>query len=138
MVIWIEEAIKKLDEQQNAPESCVSGQAFKAVPPVAPAEFAETPIASAIVPDCQIPDEPSEVEIDARIDRLLRENLKLLQERTALRENIKATQARSSKCLEEARHAKKLVREFLVSMQSSLLVSPEDLAAMQEWAAKPL
>jgi hypothetical protein len=114
----------------------VSGQEF---PVAALAELVDptpTPFAVAVVPACELPPESTPVEVDARIDRLLREHLDLLRERTALRENLTATQNRSTKCLEEARKAKKLARALIEATEIG--ASDDAYDALRDWAAEDL
>ncbi len=62
--------------------------------------------------DSTNPPSDREREIDARVDRLLGENLALMTERAALNRNMASTHERSNELLAEARLAKKLVREY--------------------------
>jgi hypothetical protein len=89
-------------------------QSFKAAEPVSSSDPHPTPFAQAIVPEAVPPDSVESVKaIDARVDRLLAEQLSLLVERKQLREIADERANRSTELLTEARAAKKLVRSYI-------------------------
>lgn len=112
-----------------------------APPPMDPGH--PTPIAQAIVPRViALPPEPTLLEVDKRIERLLGEIATLTMERKRIYENLSLAQERSSACLEYARRGKRLAKEYLVAMEKAVLhptderMETEDLArhALRAWA----
>lgn len=111
-------------DEASEPEPRPADGHLKAAPMSAtePSPFSfdprHTPRATAIVPDALMSDrEPTsrEILLDERVDRLLKENYELLKERKELREIAGHRYDRCSELLEEARLAKRLVRESIAS-----------------------
>ncbi len=109
-------------------------------------DYRPTPIAQAICMKSELPPDSTPVQVDQRIDRLLSENLALMSERADLRKNMTSVHERANECFEEARKAKRLVREWLRAMAiadaapsvASVVLADTALQAIQQWAAKKL
>lgn len=116
-------------------EGGVLVQEFRAAPGI---DLCPTPISFVVAPASEIPPESTPVEVDARIDRLLRETLSLLAERKAMRENLRDTQARSTVILDDSRIGRRFVFAYIRAME----VGDDDLALslradLAAWAARP-
>ena len=76
--------------------------------------------------------------IDQRIERLLSEMFAILAERKALTEKVDACVNRSSELLQVAREGRALARAFFAARARDELEDTEEIAALREWAEKPL
>lgn len=108
----------------------------------------KTPLAHAVMPPTLDHGEPTsrDLLLDDRVERLLKENLALMQEREQLREIADLRAIRTNEMLNEIRHAKKLCREWVaacVAYDAEPTIAKAVLAdaacdAMKQWAAKTI
>lgn len=108
------------------------------------------------VPFDEPPPSNKERELEARIDRLLLENLSLMRERKQLLEVADQRAARANACLAHARHARGLMRAYVKACSEAAhladstleVLTPEDIielsradeayAALMAFLEKPL